>query len=45
MTKLMKLGNSTLVQRAWRSEFMNSNIPSRSTILDVVSKLEKNRFS
>ena len=37
----MKLGNPTLVQRAWRTQFMKSMAPSRSTILRVVSKLEK----
>ena len=39
--KFMKLGNPTLVQRAWRSEFKNNKAPSRSTIFEIVSKLEK----
>lgn len=39
--KLIKLGNPTLVQRSWRTEFKNIKAPSRSTILDIVSKLEK----
>ena len=42
--KFIKLGHPTLVQRTWRSRFKNSNVPSPSTILGVVSKLEKTGF-
>ena len=37
----MKLGNSSLVQRAWRTEFKNEKAPSRSTLSNIISKLEK----
>ena len=39
--KLINLGSSTLVQRAWRSKYMNVKPPAHSTITNVVSKLEK----
>ncbi len=39
--KFSKLNNSTLVQRAWRSEFKNLKAPDHKTILNLVSKFDK----
>ena len=36
----MSLGSSTLVQRAWRTQFKNVKPPSHSTITRVASRFE-----
>ena len=38
--KLMSLGSSTLVQKAWRTQFKNVKPPSHSTITRVASRFE-----
>jgi hypothetical protein len=35
------LGNTTLVQRAWRAKFKNYRPPAQSTILNLVRKFDK----
>ena len=35
------LGNTTLVQRAWRSKYTVSKAPAHSTILELVRKFNK----